>query len=351
VEFDAAGLFSVCIQHEMDHLDGKVFVEYLSKLKRDVIKRKMLRLKAEDQDLPVAAAGARLSRPPMSACRVVFLGTPAFAVPSLIALAERPDLAQVVAAVTQPDKPAGRGRKLTACPVKIAAEARKIPVFQFSKMKVPETREALADLQADLFVVAAYGRILPPGLLSLPRLGCVNVHASLLPRHRGASPIAHAILAGDAEAGVGIMAMDEGLDTGPVYSHRALPIAADDTCGSLTVKLAELGAALLIDTLPGLFAGSARPTPQPADGITYAPLLSKAAGALDFSAPAATLARQVRAFDPWPGTFAYRGETRVGLLVARPAPEARGAPGTVLEAGGRGVLVACGEGGLWLDTV
>jgi methionyl-tRNA formyltransferase len=257
----------------------------------------------------------------------------------------------IVAAVTQPDKPAGRGRKLTACPVKIAAEARRIPVHAFTKVKVPETRATLEALGADLFVVAAYGRILPPHLLNLPRLGCINVHASLLPRHRGASPITHAILDGDAEAGVCIMGMEEGLDTGPVYSVRSLPIAPSDTCGSLTIKLAELGAALLVDTLPGIAAGTARPTPQPAEGATYAPLLTKAAGALDFTRSAAALARQVRAFDPWPGTHAFLGDTRLGVVAARAVADARGAPGTVLEAGPGGVLVACGEGGLWLDTV
>lgn len=288
----------------------------------------------------------------MAPLRVLFLGTPAFAVPSLNALTERPDLVTVVGAISQPDRPAGRGRQLQAAPVKIAAEARGIPTLTPRKIKTQETYDLLAAFNADLWVVAAYGRILPPTLLALPRLGCINLHASLLPRWRGASPIAHAIAAGDPEAGVCIMQMEEGLDTGPVFSRRSVAIKADDTAGSLTIKLAELGAALLLDTLPGLASGGRSAVPQPNDGITYAKLLTKTDGALDFTKPAVELERQIRAFDPWPGTYAFLRNSRVAVLSAKPAPNTRlGEPGTVLEASAKGVLVRCGDGGLWLTRL
>ena len=289
--------------------------------------------------------------------RVIFMGTPAFAVPSLQALAERRDLCQVVAVVCQPDKPAGRGRKLAAAPVKVAAEAMGIPTHTPVKMKSPETAALLQAYQPDFMVVAAYGRILPPALLAVPRLGCINVHASLLPRHRGASPIAHVLLDGDAEAGVCIMGMEEGLDTGPVFARRALILAPEDTCGSLTIKLAEVGAALLQDSLANIGSGALKPVPQAADGVTYAALLRKEDGALDFTQDAARLARQVRAFFPWPGTFALLQDgSRVGVLKAHadpvsPSVSPGAAPGSVLQANGRGVQVACAQGSLWLDEV
>jgi methionyl-tRNA formyltransferase len=256
----------------------------------------------------------------------------------------------VVAVVTQPDRPAGRGRKLTPNPVKIAATARDIPVLQPTKMRSPQTREALAAQRPDLAVVAAYGRILPPALLTVPRLGCINVHASLLPRHRGASPIAHAILAGDERVGVCIMGMEEGLDTGPVFSRVEVPVGPGDTCGSLTDTLAERGAALLLDTLPGILAGSIDPVPQDDVGATYAPLLEKQDGALDFGGAAEALCRRVRAFNPWPGAFAFKGDLRVLVLDAE-ACDGAGDPGRVVEAGGGGVVVACGAGALRLLEV
>jgi len=277
--------------------------------------------------------------------RVIFMGSPAFAVPSLLALLADERRYEVVGVVAQPDKPAGRGQRLTPAEVKVAAAARGVQVLTPVKMKAEETRAALAALSPDLVVVAAYGRILPPSLLALPRFGCINVHASLLPRHRGASPIAHAILEGDRESGVALMRMDEGLDTGPVYVQRALPIAAADTAGTLSVKLAELGATLLCDALPDILRGALAPTPQ--TGIaTYAPLLDKQDGRLDFSLSAAALERRVRAMQPWPGAFACRGQVRVQVLSAAVEPGRAGEPGTVLEAGKRGLVVACGEDSL-----
>lgn len=282
--------------------------------------------------------------------RVIFMGSPAFAVPSLTVLAERPDLCEVVAVVTQPDRPAGRGRQLQPGPVKVAAQARGLPVLQPTKMRSAETRDALAAYQPQVMVVAAYGRILPPSLLELPSLGCINVHASLLPRHRGASPIAHAILAGDATTGVAIMQMEEGLDTGPVFAMREEPIAPTDTTGSLTVRLSQVGASLLADVLPDIFSGELQAQTQDHARATYAPLLSKEDGRLNFTRPAAELARRVRAFSPWPGTFAFRGEQRVQVMEARPASGA-GEPGQVLAADREGVLVASGEEALLLTEV
>ncbi len=236
----------------------------------------------------------------MEAPRIVFMGSPDFAVPTLQALAAA---YPVVGVVTQPDKPAGRGRKPTPPPVKRAAEALGIPVIQPRRLRRPEAFDALQAWQPDLIVVAAYGQILRPNVLALPRYGCINVHASLLPRWRGASPIQHAILHGDRETGITIMLMDEGMDTGPILSQQALPIAPDDTAATLSARLADLGARLLLGTLPGYLRGEIRPRPQPEEGVTYAPLLKKADGRLDFGQPAETLARQVRAFNPWPGAF------------------------------------------------
>jgi len=215
---------------------------------------------------------------------------------------------------------------------------------------VPETLERLRAFAAELVVVAAYGRILPPTILALPRLGCVNVHASVLPRHRGASPINHAILAGDAETGVSIMRMDEGLDTGPVYGVRRCPVETDDTTASLTLRLSRLGAELLLELLPGIVAGSLVPVPQPAEGVTHAPLLDKKDGWLDLTLPAVGLARRVRAMNPWPLAFVSRAGQRVQVLAAR-STEGHGEPGAVLAAGPRGVEVACGDGVLVLERV
>lgn len=231
--------------------------------------------------------------------RLVFMGSPDFAVPTLRALAAQ---YAVVGVVTQPDRPAGRGMTLTPPPVKLVAEELRIPLIQPQKLRQPEAVQQLKDWNPDLIVVSAFGQILRPEVLDLPRQGCINVHASLLPRWRGAAPIQAAILAGDAQAGVTIMKMDPGLDTGPMLSQRAIPIDAEDTGGSLLQKLSHLGGELLLETLPGYISGEIQPQPQPETGSTYAPMLKKEDGLLDFTRPAAELERKIRAFQPWPGT-------------------------------------------------
>ncbi len=275
------------------------------------------------------------------------MGSPEFAVPTLRALAEA---YPVVGVVTQPDKPAGRGRKPTPPPVKREAQALGIPVMQPRRLRAPEAFEQLQAWQPDLIVVAAYGQILRPNVLELPRYGCINVHASLLPRWRGASPIQHAILHGDEETGITIMVMDEGMDTGPILSQEALPIAADDTAATLSEKLSALGARLLLETLPGYLSGEIQPRPQPEEGVTYAPLLKKADGRLDFSEPAEALARKVRAFNPWPGAFTEwtRGLLKVhrAHALAMPSP----GEGVRLVVDGK-PAIGTAEGVLVLDEV
>lgn len=232
--------------------------------------------------------------------QIVFMGSPDFAVPVLHALAEA---YPVVGVVTQPDRPAGRHMTLTPPAVKIAADERHLPVIQPDKLREPEAMQQLREWNPDLIVVAAFGQILRPKVLDLPRYGCVNVHASLLPRHRGAAPIQAAILAGDTETGITIMKMDPGLDTGPILRQRAIAIESQDTGGSLFEKLSQLSSELLLETLPDYLSGKLTPQPQPETGSTYAPMLKKEDGLLDFTRPAVELERKVRAFTPWPGTF------------------------------------------------
>lgn len=278
------------------------------------------------------------------------MGTPEFAAPIFKALLDADDVFNVVGLVSQPDRPAGRGRKLAPTPTKSVALDYDVPVFQPTKVKTEATRELLASVQPDVAVVAAYGRILPPQLLHLPRHGCVNVHASLLPKHRGASPINHAILAGDTETGVCLMQMDEGLDTGPVYARKRIAIAADDTTSTLSNKLAGLGAEVVVESLPAVLRGELEAIPQPEGDASYAPLLKKEDGWLDFSRPARALERAVRAYQPWPvASFAIDG-ARVQVGQAR-IDDRSGPVGEVLEAGKRGVLVGCGSGSLWLLEV
>ncbi len=242
--------------------------------------------------------------------RIVFMGSPEFALPSLHRLAENYEIAGVV---TQPDRKSGRGRKLTPPPVKTAAHSLGLPVIQPPSLRDPEAMDVLENWSPSVIVVAAFGQILRKPVLNLPAFGCINVHASLLPRWRGASPIHHAILHGDSETGVTIMKMDEGLDTGPILSRSSIPISPDETTGDLSEKLADLGAKLLIRTLPDYINGAVRPVPQSEEGATYAPMLKKQDGQLDFSQPAEVLARKVRAFAPWPGTYfeAPRGLIKV----------------------------------------
>ncbi|HEX6269281.1 MAG TPA: methionyl-tRNA formyltransferase [Anaerolineales bacterium] len=232
--------------------------------------------------------------------KVVFMGSPDFALPSLRALA---NVYEVVGVVTQPDRASGRGRGLKSPPVKVLAQELGIPTIQPEKLRAPEAMEALHTWNPDLVVVAAFGQILRKDVLELPRYGCINVHASLLPRWRGAAPIHAAILHGDEETGVTIMKMDAGLDTGPVLNQRSIRLTREDTAGSLTGTLSRLGAELLIETLPDYLSGKITPTPQPEEGVTYAPMLKKEEGRLDFTRPAEELERRVRAFNPWPGAF------------------------------------------------
>lgn len=288
--------------------------------------------------------------------RVMFAGTPEFAVPSLEALVRNG--ARVPLVLTQPDRPAGRGRRLTPPPVKQAALAHDLPVAQPESLADPRIVEewGLADRPPDLLVVVAYGLLLPDWMLAWPRRGCVNVHASLLPRWRGAAPIQHAILAGDRQTGVSLMHMEAGLDTGPVYATRALEIGAADTAGDLHDRLAVLGAELLGECLPALLAGTLEPTPQNDAESTYAPKIAKADARLDWHQPAEELARRVRAYHPWPVAFTESRDGRV-LRVHRaeavPAPEdAAGAgPGAVVAATRRGIDVMTGAGVLRLTRV
>lgn len=231
---------------------------------------------------------------------VVFMGSPDFALPTLKALAGQYD---VVGVVTQPDRASGRGRELKAPPVKSLARELSIPVMQPEKLRLPEAMEQLRAWAPDLIVVAAFGQILKKDVLELPRYGCINVHASLLPRWRGAAPINAAILHGDDKTGVTIMQMDVGLDTGPMLSQRSIPLTREDTAGSVFDRLSTLGAELLLETLPDYLSGKLTPIPQPEEGVTYAPMLKKEEGQLDFTHDVHELERRVRAFNPWPGAF------------------------------------------------
>ncbi|WP_045767990.1 methionyl-tRNA formyltransferase [Xanthomonas albilineans] len=279
--------------------------------------------------------------------RIVFAGTPDFAVPSLRAAAQRHE---VIAVYTQPDRPAGRGRGLTPSPVKLEAVARGIPVLQPNTLRAPESLQALRVLQPDLMVVVAYGLILPKAVLAIPTYGCWNVHASLLPRWRGAAPIQRAIEAGDAETGVCLMQMDASLDTGPVLLSQRIPIDEAETGGQLHDRLATLGARVLSDGL-GLLRVGLRPVAQPqsATGVTYAHKLDKAQARLDWQQSAAHLARQVRAFTPWPVAEAVLAGERVrvhGAIALELAHKQQ--PGTLLTASKQGIDIACGQGALRL---
>ena len=279
------------------------------------------------------------------ALRIVFAGTPEFAVPSLRAAASRNE---VVAVYTQPDRPAGRGRGLQASKVKLEAIQRGIPVLQPESLKSQLARDALRALKPDLLVVVAYGLILPQSILDIPTHGGWNVHASLLPRWRGAAPIQRAIEAGDGETGVCLMQMEKGLDTGPVLLSQRIAIGAHETGGQLHDRLAELGAQTLADGL-GLLRAGMRPVPQPQPvvGVTYAHKLDKAEARLDWSQPADVLARKVRAFNPWPIAEAELAGDRVRIHDAIALPLAHAvAPGSLLLAGREGIDIACGDGAL-----
>ena len=287
----------------------------------------------------------------MTVLRLAFMGSPEFALPSLRALAAAGH--EIAAVYAQPPRPAGRGHKERPCPVQAYAERRGWVLRTPKTLKDGSEQQAFAALSLDAAVVVAYGLILPAAVLAAPRLGCVNLHASLLPRWRGAAPIQRAILAGDAETGVTIMAVDEGLDSGPILVQETVPIGAETTATELHDSLAELGARLIVDALDGLAAGRLEARPQPAEGVTYAAKLKRGEGRLDWRRPAAELERAVRAFTPWPGAEfeASGGQAveRVKVLAAEVVAGAPGAePGTLLD---DRLTVACGEGALRLTRV
>lgn len=285
-----------------------------------------------------------------AAPRLIFAGTPEFAVPSLRVLLETGS--SLVAVYTQPDRPAGRGRQPRASPVKAGALAAGVPVYQPISLRDPAVQAELAALAPDLLVVAAYGLILPPAVLKIPRLGCVNIHASLLPRWRGAAPIQRAILAGDTETGICVMEMEAGLDTGPVYARAACPIPRGTTGGELHDRLAALGAEALRKTLSALLAGVLVPEPQDDTRATYAPKLEKAEAELDWTRPALELERRVLAFNPYPVAQTELDGQSLRIWRAQAEGESTAAPpGMVLREGPAGIDVATGAGVLRLTEI
>jgi len=282
--------------------------------------------------------------------RVVFMGSPDFALPSLSALATAQNY-QLVGVITQPDRASGRGRELKAPPVKTLALELKIPIMQPEKLRAPESMRQLQEWNPDLIVVAAFGQILKKDVLDMPRYGCINVHASLLPRWRGAAPINAAILHGDQEIGVTIMQMDVGLDTGPMLAMKSIRVRPDDTAGSVLQTLSTLGADLLTETLPEYFSGNIQPVSQPTEGATYAPMLKKEDGLLDFTHTAVDLERRVRAMNPWPGAWFTWNGTPLKVLRASTSGEDKGlVSGARLTVEGRPALQSA-EGLLILDEV
>ena len=283
----------------------------------------------------------------LSKYRIVFMGSPDFAVPALEVLTRHYLL---VGVVTQPDRPAGRGGALKPPKVKEAALRLNLPIIQTEKLRLPEAMEQLRAWTPDLIVVAAFAQILRPDVLDLPKFGCLNIHGSLLPRWRGAAPIQASILAGDQETGITIMKMDPGVDTGPMLSQRSIPILPEDTAGELFEKLASLGADLLLETLPRYLSGELQPQPQPADGITYAPMLKKEDGLMDFNQPAFVLERRVRAFNPWPGTWLALKAGPLKVLRVRTGAEKSPGVGRRFTVDGS-PAIGTGEGILILEEV
>lgn len=275
--------------------------------------------------------------------RIVFMGTPEFAVPSLEALLRSDD--HVVGVVSQPDRPKGRGQQLVAPPVKLVAERAGIPVLQPLKIRTPEFLQALSDWKPDLIAVAAYGRILHTPILRLPPQGCVNVHGSLLPKYRGAAPVQWAVINGETETGITTMLMDEGMDTGAMLLQERLAIMADDTAGTLAPRLAELGGRLLVETIAQLKVGTLMPKKQDDGQATMAPLLKKEDGLIDWTMKATALAHRVRGLSPWPGAYTFLGEERWNIWKAVSTGEATTEkPGTIVAVGKQSILVATGEG-------
>ncbi len=280
------------------------------------------------------------------ALRIVYMGTPDFAVGPLAALIEAGH--RVCCVYSQPPRPSGRGHKVTPSPVHAFAEARGIEVRTPRRLRAAEDQAAFAALKADVAVVAAYGLILPKPILDAPKFGCINIHASLLPRWRGAAPIQHAILAGDAASGVTVMQMDEGLDTGAMLLKDQVAITGETTATSLHDALAKMGSRLIVEAMAELEAGTLVATPQPESGVTYAAKLSRDDGRLDWRRPADALERQVRALTPWPGTWFLHGDTVLKVSAAETVAEAGGQPGAVID---DALTIACGQAGLRLLRV
>lgn len=256
--------------------------------------------------------------------KIVFMGTPDFAIPSLEKLI---DECSVVGVITQPDRPAGRGKGLQSPPVKEISIIHGLELIQPTKLSDSGVYEKIQSWEPDAIVVVAFGQILKENILNLPKFGCINLHGSLLPRWRGAAPIQNAILNGDLKTGITIMKMDLGIDTGPILQQRSIPIEKDDTSASLSKKLAVLGADLLTDVLAGYFNGKILPVHQPEDGVTYAPVINKQNGFLDFSKSSVALERQIRAFTPWPGSFMVVGSDRIKIVSVKCLPEKNLPPG------------------------
>ena len=288
---------------------------------------------------------------PTDPLRVVFMGSPALARPTLQRLYEGPH--QVVGVFCQPDKRAGRGRKMTPPPVAVCAHDQCLSVHQPRSLRNPEVIEQIRGMAPDLIVVVAYGKILPPAVLAIPRLGCVNVHVSLLPSYRGAAPIQWAIIRGETVTGVTTMFMEEGLDTGPILMQRVEPIYDHDTTESLGARLSEIGADLLVQTVHGLQAGALVATPQEHEQATWARILTKDVGAIDWTQPARMVERLIRGTHPWPGAFTRRQGKRLKVIQALLVDHAGGThePGEVVAAGRAGLTVACGDGFLSLIQV
>jgi methionyl-tRNA formyltransferase len=276
--------------------------------------------------------------------RIVFMGTPEFAVPSLAVLLTSEH--SVVGVVTQPDRPKGRGHELAASPIKQLAVQHKIPILQPLKMKDPAFLASLSAWKPDLIAVTAFGRILPKVILYLPPQGCVNVHASLLPKYRGAGPIQWALIRGERETGITTMLMDEGMDTGAMLLQERVAITPDDTAGTLSSRLAEVGGRLLIDTLARIQNGTVTPQLQDQSQATMAPLLKKEDGLLDWTLPAIDLANRVRGLSPWPGAYTYFGEDRWVIWKSQALDRSTTAvpPGTIMDATKEGLIVATGSG-------
>lgn len=283
--------------------------------------------------------------------KIIFAGTPDFAASLLQALIQD-GRHSVVAVYTQPDRPAGRGKKLKASPVKLLAEQHSLPVCQPASLKASEQQALLAEFGADIMVVVAYGLILPQAVLDIPRLGCINVHGSILPRWRGAAPIQRAIEAGDKESGVTIMQMDAGLDTGAMLSISRCPIDPEETSGSLYNKLAELGAAALLDDLERLDKGLAVAVVQDNSQSTYASKIDKTEAQINWSAEAIAIDRRIRAFNPFPAAYSLIDGTRLKVWAASPGPETiTGNPGEIIQSDDTGLLVRCGQGSLLLTEI